>query len=392
MAEISLFFKPVSGYDQSEYAHLTYKRLGEAFSIYTDEKDFPSLEGIDIALIGVEESRNSVGNEGCHKAADAIRPYLYKLFPGNYNVRIADLGNIRKGNTPEDTYFALTQVVQQLLKAQIVPLIIGGGQELTYAAYKAYKELNQVINIASIDNLFDLGESEGQLHSRSFLSHIILHKPNYLFNYTNIGYQTYLVDQGAIDLMRDLFFDICRLGVAQANIPEVEPLVRNADMLSFDISAIRQSDAPGNGNATPNGLYGEEACQIIRYAGLSEKLSCIGFYEMNPSRDRDGQTAHLMAQLIWHFIDGFYHRQQDHPSRDQEGFVRYHVQMANQSDGIVFYRSKKTERWWMEVKCSENIKERFRHHYLVPCSYTDYQTACGNDVPDRWWQAYQKLM
>ncbi|MBK7172021.1 MAG: formimidoylglutamase [Bacteroidales bacterium] len=392
MKDIAIYFQPVTSLEPTEITSTTYKKLGEVFSVYTDEHNFPSLSGIDIAIVGVNDDRNAVNNEGCSRAADAVRQYLYKLFPGNYSIKLADLGNIRKGNSPEDTFFALTTVVQALLKEGIIPIIIGGGQDLTYSAYKAYKELNHIINLAAIDNLFDLGETEGKLNSQSYLSHIILHKPNYLFNFTNIGYQTYLVDQGAVDLMKDLFFDICRLGVAQASIVDIEPLIRNADMLTFDMSAIRQSDAPANANATPNGFYGEEACQISRYAGMSEKMSCIGFYEMNPLFDRNGQTAHLLAQMIWYFIDGFYHRQQDHPSKDPAGFIRYNVQLTNQEDGIVFFRSKKTDRWWMEVKCSESVREKYRHHYLVPCAYADYQTACENEMPDRWWQAYQKLM
>ena len=392
MTDLSFCFKPVYNNDLHFTTSPANKRLGELIRVFSDKDHFPALDGIDIAIIGVDEDRGSSNNEGCGLAADSVRTFLFRLFPGNYPLKIADLGNIRRGNEPEDTYFALTSAVQSLLAAGIVPLIIGGGQELTYAAYKAYKNQNQILNIAAIDNMFDLGENEEQFNSNSYLSHIILHKPNYLFNYTNIGYQTYLVDQGAIDLMKDLFFDTCRLGVAQSNIPEIEPLIRNADMLSFDMAAIRQSDAPGNANATPNGFYGEEACQIVRYAGLSDKLSCIGFYEMNPAFDRNGQTAHLLAQMIWHFIDGFYHRPHDHPSKDKEGFIRFNVQMTRHEEGIVFFKSKKTDRWWMEVKCSENVKEKFRQHYLVPCSITDYQVACNDEIPDRWWQAYQKLM
>jgi formiminoglutamase len=392
MTDLSYCFKPVSNNEHTLSTDSTNKRLGELIRVFSDEEHFPTLNGIDIAIIGVDEDRGSANNEGCGQAADAVRSFLFRLYPGNYNVKIADLGNIRRGNQPEDTYFALTSAIEYLLSAGILPIIIGGGQELTFAAYKAYRNQNHIINIAAIDNMFDLGESEEVFNSNSYLSHIILHKPNYLFNYTNIGYQTYLVDQGAIKLMKDLFFDTVRLGVVQSNILETEPLVRNADMLTFDMAAIRQSDAPANGNVTPNGLYGEEACQLVRYAGLSDKLSCIGFYEMNPSLDRNGQTAHLLAQMIWHFVDGFYNRQQDHPSKDLEGFIKFNVQVSNHEEGIVFYKSKKTDRWWMEVNCSENLKEKYRQHYLVPCSYTDYQTACNDEIPDRWWQAYQKLM
>ena len=368
------------------------KRLGEVFVLHTAEKGFPDLDGIELALIGVDDDRNSIDNLGCGMASFSTREYLYRLLPGNYKIHMADLGDIIRGNSANDTYFAVTAVVETLLELDIIPIIIGGGQDLTYAMYRAYENRRNIINIAAIDNMFDLGESEAQLNSKSYLSKIILHKPNFLFNFTNIGYQTYFVDQGAIDLMHNLFFDIYRLGALQSDITQVEPLVRNADLFSFDISAIRQSDAPGNANATPNGFYGEEACQMVRYAGMSDKITSAGFFEMNPSLDRNGQTAHLLAQMIWHFIDGYYYRQKDHPSTNSDNYFRYTVQVTDFDDGIIFYKSKISDRWWMEIKCSDNVREKFRRHYIVPCSAADYQTSLENEIPDRWWQAYQKLM
>ena len=389
---ISSYFKPVQEILLPNVAAHAGKRLGEVFSKHDAENGFPDLADIEIAIIGVDDDRNAVDNHGCGMASLSVREYLYRLLPGNYKTKVADLGDIMRGDSVDDTYFAVTSVVEALLELNIIPLVIGGGQDLTYAIYRAYKNRKNIINIAAIDNMFDLGESEAKLNSRSYLSHIILHKPNYLFNYTNIGYQTYFVEQGAIDLMRNLFFDVYRLGVLHSDITQVEPLVRNADLLSFDMSAIRQSDAPGNANATPNGFYGEEACQIVRYAGMSDKITSAGFFEMNPALDRNGQTAHLLAQMIWYFIDGFYHRQDDHPSTGTDNYIRYTVQVTDFEDGIVFYKSKATDRWWMELKCTDNIREKYRRHYIVPCSAADYQTALADEIPDRWWQAYQKLM
>jgi hypothetical protein len=38
------------------------------------------------------------------------------------------------------------------------------------------------------------------------------------------------------------------------------------------------------------------------------------------------------------------------------------------------------------------MKIKYERHYLVPCSYSDYETALNDDIPDRWWQVYKKLM
>jgi arginase family enzyme len=297
-----------------------------------------------------------------------------------------------RGHTIDDTYFALTTILVELLERNIVPVILGGSQDLTFATYKAYEKLGRIINIAAVDPQFDLGHPGEKLDARSYMSHIILQQPNYLFNYTNIGFQTYFVDQQSITLMKNLYFDTYRLGMVRANMEEVEPMVRNADMISVDIGAVRASDAPGNGNASPNGFYGEEICQIMRYAGLSDKLTSLGLYEINPRLDRQSQTAQLAGQMIWYFIDGFYSRKGDFPPDKKKELVKYTVTLKDFKDEVVFYRSNKSERWWMEVPIRSKHRERYERHHLVPCSYQDYQTACQNTLPDRWWQTYQKLM
>jgi hypothetical protein len=225
-----------------------------------------------------------------------------------------------------------------------------------------------------------------------FLSKIILHEPNFLFNYTNIGYQSYFVDSRAIELMKQMSFDIYRLGDVRADLEDVEPMIRNADFVSIDISAVRQSDAPANANASPNGFYGEEMCKITRYAGLSDKLSMIGFFENNPAFDVGGQTSHLIAQMIWYFIQGFSHRKNDLPHQNKKEFKKYVIPFKEQKQEIVFLKSKKSDRWWMEVPCPSTVKEKYKRHYLLPCSYRDYEIATKEEIPDRWWQAYQKLI
>ncbi|HTX87717.1 MAG TPA: formimidoylglutamase [Bacteroidales bacterium] len=391
--ELSSFFEPVDLMD-FQYAGDTegHLKIGDLVTTFLNPNDFPDYTGADVVILGVREDRNAIGNEGCSDAPDFIRRYLYNLYPGTFRLKIADLGNIRQGHAVSDTYFALSTVVAEMLNLNILPIILGGSQDLTFANYQAYQNLGQIINIVSIDRMFDLGKSENELDSQSYLSRIILHQPNYLFNYANVGYQTYFTDQDALKLMKNLMFDVYRLGMIRQNPDEAEPVIRNADMISFDISAVRWSEAPGNGNATPNGFYGEEACQLIRYAGLSDKLTSIGFYEMNPKLDKNGQTAHLVAQMIWYFLEGFASRPKDFPFRNEEDYLKYRVNIRDHKDELVFYKSKKTDRWWIEIPLQPEQRIRYQRHYLVPCSYQDYQIACGNDIPDRWWMMYQKLM
>ncbi len=389
------FFSPVNSDKVKSHAEYYASQLGALVEIYVHE--FPDLDAqkFDIAIIGVLEDRNAFNNQGCALAPDYVREKLYSLNQGPYNTRIVDLGNIKPGNKVSDTYFAIRAIVSELVKRNILPLIIGGGQDLTYAQYLAYEALDQKVDLVIVDPRFDLDDpehaSEIEATSTSYLNKILLHQPNYLFNYSNIGYQTYYVNQDSLRVMEKLLFDVNRLGDFYGNVAVSEPIIRNANLLSFDISAIRSSDASGNANAGPNGFYGEEACQICRYAGMSDKLTSIGFYEFNPAYDSNGQTAMLLAQMIWYFVDGFYHRKKDFPLQPKSQFLIYRASLKDNTHELVFVKSKKTDRWWMQVPYPVGNSKNERYH-LMPCRYEDYQIAVSGDMPDLWWRTYQKLI
>jgi len=368
--------------------------LGDRIEQYVT--DFPGLEQeIDIAIVGVLDDRNAINNSGCGLAPDHLREKLYLLNEGNYNTKIVDLGNIRAGATVTDTYFALKTVVEELVKKNIIPIIIGGGQDLTYAQYLGYESLEQKVDLVVIDSHFDLNDDVHddtmETTSESYLSKIFLHEPNYLFNYSNIGYQTYFTSQAGLRVMEKLYFDVHRLGEFSGQIASAEPVIRNASMISFDINSIRSSDAMGSANATPNGFYAEEACQLCRYAGFNDKLSSIGFYEFNPAYDNNGQTATLLAQMVWYFIDGFYNRKKDFPLNPRSQYLIYKTSLKHDEHELTFIKSKKSDRWWMQVPYPHtgSMNERF---HLVPCQYDDYKTAVSGEMPDLWWRTYQKLI
>jgi arginase family enzyme len=390
---LSDFFTPIDLKNIAPKNGYYASHLGEKIAHFSD--NFPDLEQkTDIAIIGVQDDRNAINNPGCALGPDYVREKLYQLFEGGYKIKIADLGNIRQGATITDTYFAVKTVVNELIKMGILPLIIGGGQDITYAQYMAYEDLEQKVDLVIVDPRFDL-DDDGYMESlettsASYLNKIFLHEPNYLFNYSNLGYQTYFSSQESLRVMDKLYFDVHRLGEISGQVAVAEPVIRNASMISFDIGAVRSSDAMGNANATPNGFYGEEACQIARYAGFNDKLSSIGFYEFNPAYDSNGQTATLLAQMIWYFIDGFYNRKKDFPLHPKSQYLIYKTSLKHEDHEVVFVKSKKSDRWWMQVPypARGSMNERF---HLVPCRYDDYKTAVSGEMPDLWWRTYQKL-
>jgi formiminoglutamase len=386
--DISVFLMPSPVWvDQEE---VSPSQLGKTVSFYTG--DAAQLDNKRIAIVGVREERNAVQNAGTMAGPDAIRKYLYKLFSWDENIGVIDLGNIEPGNEISDTYYALNQTCQFLLKKNIIPLIVGGSQDLTYANYLAYEQMEQTVNVVTIDQRLDFGESSEDLSSFGYLNKIVMHRPNYLFNYGNIGHQRYLVQPDLLKLVDNMYFDAYRLGDMQPVPQKAEPILRNADIVSFDVSAIRMSEAPGSGNAGPNGFYGQEAAQLCRYAGMSDKLTSFGIYEFNPAMDREGQTAHLVAQMIWCFIEGVSQRKMDYPIGDYSEYYKYIVPMTESDHEIIFYKSTKTDRWWMDVPYPAGKSRDYERHHLVPCTYEEYQQATNEEMPDRWWRTYQKLV
>ncbi len=209
-------------------------------------------------------------------------------------------------------------------------------------------------------------------------------EPNNLFNYSNIGFQTFFNAQEEIDLLEKLYFDSYRLGIVNQDIKIVEPALRDADIVSVDISALRKTEAPANNNTTPNGFYGEEMCTILRYAGLSDKVSSLGIFEYNAIYDDSNQTAQLIAQMIWYFIEGVNFRLGEYPFGSKKEYIKYIVPIDN--DVINFFKSNKSNRWWMEIP-----DNKFKKEALIPCTYEDYLEASSQVIPNRWWKTIKKL-
>ncbi|MEG2666360.1 MAG: formimidoylglutamase [Bacteroidales bacterium] len=303
-----------------------------------------------------------------------------------------DLGNLKTGKTIQDTYFALCETITCLLAQKTVVILLGGSQDLTYAMYKAYAKLNQMVNLLNIDSAFDFGDPDVPMKNNSYMGKIIVDPANYLFNYTNIGYQTYMVEGEAISLMSKLYFDAYRYGFFRGEIKEAEPMIRDSDCVTIDLSAIRYSDSPANNYARPTGFTSEDACQMMHYAGLSDQVSTVGLFEYHRLLDSNEQSAKLLAEMIWCFVDGFLHRLNDHPCQNNGmNYKKYMVTLEDSDHELTFYKCKETDRWWMELPCDGRQQEKYNRHRFISCSYKDYQTALSNETPERWWAAYQRL-
>ncbi len=381
------FLSPVPDFVLAHNQLLSPQALGRKLRIHSSQKGIPDLEGVTIAIIGVLENRNDINYLGEEFKLNEIRKSLYALYPGSWTTTLADLGDINKGESVEDTYFALKTIISILIKRKIIPIVIGGSQDLTYANYRAYDDIVPMVNIVNVDCSFNLGDSTKPIKNNSFVGKIILDEPYNLFNYANIGYQTYFNSQEEIDLMDKLYFESYRLGQVSKDITIVEPVMRDANMVSIDLSCVKGAEVSLNQKYSPNGLDGKEICAISRYAGISNKVSSIGIYEYKPSKD-DEITSMLISQIIWYFIEGVNFRVKDDNFLDEKGYQKF-ITLID-SEELVFYKSNKTGRWWIEIPFLSEVNNKLKRHTLLPCMHQDYLDACNNKVPNRWYKALQR--
>ncbi len=374
MLDLIEFLEPVPVHELNDDEGYTDGQLAKHINVFTEE--LPDIENADIILLGVTEFRGNGYFETGGDAANSIRKHLYRLHYWHTDVQIADLGNVKQGATLRDSYAAIKTILAEMLRLNKTVVILGGSHDITLAQYYAYIELNMQVEATCVDALIDL-RGESPIQSENFLMEMLTGEPNMVKHYNHIAFQSYFVHPRMLETMDKLRFDCYRVGTVTENIEEVEPVMRNTHLLSFDVSAIKHSDAPANKNC-PNGLTGVEACMLTRFAGLSNLLSSFGIYGYRPQDDVEELTARQISQMIWYFIDGKSRCKQEADLNERSSFNEYHTAFTEVE--TVFLQSKKTNRWWMQMPDSK----------FIACSYNDYIKASNNEIPERWLRVQER--
>ncbi len=383
MKEFISYFSPVP----NEIINFEWQATQIGFLIDKHTENYiPTLGSQSIVIFNIPEyegSENIIDDSHCY-----VRRAFYQLHQQKMP-SITDLGTLNLMSTRKESFEVIQKVITVLLEKNIIPIVLGGGHDITYAVYRAYADIKKYVSLTVVDKNFDIGLEEDKLASHSYFGKIMRHNPSYLFHYTNIGYQTHFVSPAATKMLNKMNFDLMRLGNVKSNFIDVEPAMRNTDFLSFDISAIQSFVSSANIYASPNGLTSEESCKIMHYAGLSDKLSAVGLFEYGQTMDNNFQTSHLLAQMIWYFIEGYKFRKNE-LTPNLKNCIRYTVAFEDGKNIIVFYKSQLSGRWWMGVPFKNDKNEI--QNYFVACSYSDYETANSGEVPDRWLKTYNKFI
>ncbi|MBL0336409.1 MAG: formimidoylglutamase [Chitinophagaceae bacterium] len=357
--------------------HEGYKegQLGTMMGIYEDE--FPDLDDVQIVFVGCGERRGSGLIHGQSLAPDIIRRHFYALYGWHPDIKLADIGNIKTGSLFTDSYAALKTVVYELLNDGKTVIILGGSHDLTLSQYYAHAESKKAIEATCVDALIDINIDSPFRHE-NFLMEMLTGDPNFIRHYNHIGFQSYYVHPRMLETMDKLHFDCYRVGGIRESMDEMEPVIRNSHLFSFDISAIAHTYAPSN-FLSPNGFTGEEACMLMRYAGLSANTRSIGIYGYDEQHDKEELTARQIAQMLWYVLDGRSRGRREALLDEKDSFNEYHTAFAEVE--TTFLQSKKTGRWWMQLPDKK----------FIACSYKDYLLASSNEIPERWLRAQERM-
>ncbi len=333
-----------------------------------------------VVILGIPEGRGSL----CHdvaEAPDAIRRYLYTLATFSPAIRIFDIGNVRRGKTLKDTYAAVKMVAEELSALKLPVLILGGGQEVTVPIVTGFNV--QESKLIIVDDRVDNSIAEDSPTDESYINNLPTGT-----SLTVLAGQSYFLGQNDHELFAEGFNgEIITLGNMRSDPKEIEPLIRNSNLVSFDFGALKSADAPGQYRVSPNGLTGEEACQISWYSGISTSPVWFGIFGYAPSIDVSTSGAMMAAQICWYFINGISKRLDSEPVDEATDFEAYHVAIDGLEDEISFLRHPVSHRWWMEVTSDDCTNFPVR----IPCSRKDYHKACQNEIPERWWKYFDRL-
>ncbi|HON51626.1 MAG TPA: hypothetical protein PLS12_00315 [Bacteroidales bacterium] len=334
-------------------------------------------------LLGYKENRNST-IASTLQIADEFRVSLEKLCATSESLTIVDIGNCKQGKTVRESYIILQEVLKILKELQIPIIIIGGTQESLYYIGKEILKKVQYPTICCIDSKIDLDIDSEDFSNTNYISKLVnLSETQRLIS---IAYQEYLSIQKTYEWFKSQYFPLVRLGKVRQNILEVEPLIRDSQIVSFDMSAIRYSDMPSQIYSNPNGLYAEESCQLAWYAGYSPNIRVFCLHDTFFNESTKVLTATLTAQIIWHFLDGISQQKQKKCDFSAEKFTKYYVQNSFLEQDITFFENIYTKQMWVEIPLKNKKKKR-----ILPCSSLDYQVFLDNNLSENWLLEFNRL-
>lgn len=350
--------------DSQKYEDFQYGRKLTVFS-----RQHPVVAPHAIALVTMGEDLTPY---------QTLRKQLYRMSANFKAGQLWDLGGLKGGA------YGVAELVDQLEKKGILCILIGEDELLPYASFNALRYREQAINACIVNSHLEYHFGQGE--KISLADHLLSESDRLLHKLSWMGYQSYFVNPAILQTFQQRNFDYQRVGDLRSQLEEIEPALRDADLLGFHLSAIHHRDSPASDRPNPNGFSALEACQITHYGGLSDRLKAFSICGYRPGADEKDLSALLIAQMIWYLLKGRQRTWNEYPP-ELEKLRRYELQTQLGGQPISFFKSQRSERWWFYINDQQKEVDISALH---PCSYKDYLLMCEGDVPERVLNALQR--
>ncbi|WHF50559.1 formimidoylglutamase [Chryseobacterium gotjawalense] len=290
-----------------------------------------------------------------------VRKELYQLSKLDFEVPVCDLGDLISGRSHQDTHYVLQEVLSMCHQKNAIPVVVGGSNDLAFSLFSALSFHQKNSNYTQISNLVSLSNEGEELTEKNFLSKILSSKTFDIKNYHHLGYQKHLNEMDSVKLMKEVDFDVVRLAELMNSTEKTEPFFRRADLVTLNCDAVESLGDGFSVNPQVNGLNKREICAYMKETGLSQNLKSAGIFNYN-ANSRYFLNHQLLAQMIWHLIEGI-NIQKSHPV--ERTFETFWLMIDDRK--YAFQRETFSDLWY--------FGDEEKEENLIPCSLSDYEAA-----------------
>jgi formiminoglutamase len=282
---------------QSDVSYFTVEKFSEATHV----------------LIGCPQDHGVLRNHGRPGAAGApaaIRSIFYRLKPpkDSHEICLVDAGDIQVNGVLEDVHTRLQSVVAYSLAAGKSVIVLGGGNDISFADGAALAETFGEIVCVNLDAHLDIRKSPTRNSGtpyRNLLDNDLI-KPSNLFE---VGIQPWANSSLYLEEAQNLGIHITTLGEIHKTQGDLwDPLIASLPYLpllaGLDMDCVRSSDAPGASAPSPVGFSAEEILAFADRIREHPAATVFEISEVNPVFDLDDCTSRLAALAVYTFLYG----------------------------------------------------------------------------------------
>lgn len=313
-----------------------------------------------LALLFVSDFRGA-GRSAKMLDFSMVRRNFYHLSGYDFDIPIADLGDLVSGRTPQDTHYILQEVASACFQKNTVPIVVGGSNDFAYSLFSALNLHQENVNYTQISNTVSLANDGEDLDEKNYLVRILGSKNFSLKNFHLLGYQKHLNELDSVKLIKEVEFDIIRLASMMNSTEKAEPFFRKADLVTVNCDAVESFSDAFSLHPQINGLNRREICAYMKEAGMSENLKAAAVFNFNFESDNP-LNHQLLSQMLWYLLEGVNIRK-SHP--EERHYETYYVMVGEQN--YTFKRDSFTNLWYFGD--DEDIEN------CVPCSREDFDMA-----------------